>query len=528
MDKSQALSDLVRTLNSIKEKKQVERDELVNSTIDELKKNLNPSDSNLMRSSFWDVGVASNQEIMDDFNEPQYIEIIPNKFLNNFTLRAIPGHTASGHSLFGKVGSRPNTTIDDVFDAYLEETGIDMYEQSQNEINKVGKAIEKSAYSHPEKIVILESDLFDNPLFNNFSALNFNKGFFYGGNFDNFEGIRKDVSAEFGLSTGGGECELISKKITRELGIDLTEFTSENFKNELLNSLTHEERNKVFKELKLIKPKSKIDLEHVTCWEQVIEQAIDYKKQVDTFQQYIRTRKGGGVSDDLACMGAMYIDFDLEKHTPTPRDVYSLQVGANVADFCDTFTKASSLYVPGGFDQVLADFANHLFVNRIKNDKTYRQECGITNSKLEQILENPEFGLVSKNQLIDIVALVKNPSKSFYEKGHSGKSKSSEQIHSSARYFIKQIEGNNSNSFTLEQEMVGNFIELNNELAIQGHSQIDPLEVLSTNQLISGQTIGFHAQPLKEVLNFYRKNITPILSQPPEQRRELIHKLYSN
>jgi hypothetical protein len=500
----------------------------VRKTTRNLKKKLNPSDTELMESSFWDIGVASQDEIMNDFNSPQFISIMPNKFLNNFTLRAIPGHTASGHRIFGKIGSKPNTTIDDVFQTYQNETGINMYEESQKEIDKVGFAIEMCASSHPKQKISLENNLFDNPLFNNFTALNFNKGFFYGGNFDNFKGIRRHVADEFGVSTGGGECELVDKNIIRELGIDLTEFTSGDFKNELLKSLTHDERMKVFNQLELIKTKSEIDFEHVTRWEDVLDQAVEYTKQQDTFQQYIRTRKGGGVSDDMACMAAMYLDFNPKIHIPTAEELYGLQVGANVADVCDTFTKATSLYVPGGFDQVLADFANHLFVQRIKDEKEYRGQCGISESRLEEILENPEFGLVSKNQLIDIVALVKNPSKDFYEHGHSGKNKSSEQIHSSARYFIKEVIDDNTNSFTLEQEMVGNFLELNKQLAIQGYDSINPLEVLQTTTLVQNQTVGFHAQPLKDVLNFYGKNITPILSQAPHKRRELIHKLYGN
>ena len=186
------------------------------------------------------------------------------------------------------------------------------------------------------------------------------------------------------------------------------------------------------------------------------------------------------------------------------------------------------MYVPGGFDQVLADFANHLFVQRIKDDKQYRTQCGITNERLEQILENPQFGLMSKDQLVDIVALVKNPSKDFYDNGSNPKHTSSEQIHSSARYFIKQVNDNNTNSFTLEQEMIGNFRELNKQLNIQGHDSLDVISVMGHDNLIPDQTVGFHAQPLDEVLAIYGKNIAPILAQPPHKRRELIHNLYDN
>jgi hypothetical protein len=498
----------------------------VSETVKNLKTRLNSSKESML-PFHWDIGVASQSEIMQDFNSPTNIDIIPNNLITNFTLRSIPGHTSEGHSKFRIIGHRPNTTIDDVFEAYQNETGIDMYKQSQKEINKVGKAIERCARANPNETIKLKENLFDNPLFNNFKALNFNKGFFYGGNFDNFEGIRKHVLDEFGVNTGGGECELVDKNIVRLLGIDLTEFTSGNFKNELLNSLTHDERIKVFNQIGLIKPKTNIDFEHVTSWRDVLDQTTNYTKDRDTFQQYIRTRKGGGVSDDMACMAAMYIDFNPEINTPIAQDLYSLQVGGNVADFCDTFTKATSQYVPGGFDQVLADFANHLFVERIKNEKRYRDECEISSSKLEEILENPEFGLVSKNQLIDIVALVRNPAKKFYEKGIEPRGTGTEQIHSSARYFIKQVNEDSIESYTLEQEIIANFDLLNRQLAMQGHKEVDPLEVLKHNTLIPDQSIGFHGQNLHKVTNFMHKNITSILSQPQEKRRELIHKLYS-
>lgn len=153
------------------------------------------------------------------------------------------------------------------------------------------------------------------------------------------------------------------------------------------------------------------------------------------------------------------------------------------------------------------------------------EQCGISDNKLEKILENSQFGLVSKNQLIDIVALVRNPSKKSYETGKNSKSTGTEKIHSTARYFLKQANTNNVNSSILEQEMLTDFKLLNTQLTEQGYKTINPLEVLTHITIVPSQTIGFHPQKLSKVTNLMGENITPILSQP--QRKELIHKLYS-
>lgn len=123
----------------------------------------------------------------------------------------------------------------------------------------------------------------------------------------------------YGLQTGGRECELVDKNIIQKLCINLTEFTSAEFKDKLLSSLTHDERTRVFNSLVLIKPKTELDFTNVTKWEEILEQATEYTKQKDIFQQYIRIRKDGGVSDDMACMAAAYIDFDPQIHIPQPK-----------------------------------------------------------------------------------------------------------------------------------------------------------------------------------------------------------------
>ncbi len=494
-----------------------------------LTKILNKPFQTSLNQAIWKKQVATPFEIKRDFNSPVKIRTIETDLNENLLIRAIVGHAQAGHCTF-RDNKKKNTTLDEVI-KHASEHPENFYEESQHFINQIGRLVDK-ALSKGNPLLEMKHKrmpLFGVPMYRDIIPLPFLKGIFFGGYFDNYPIIRTEAEKRFGIEIGGGERHLIDKEMLEKLNIGITELTSGNYNLMILNYLTPKERIQVFKNIGLIQEKKLIDLTHVERWEDVLDQALEYQKLGNLFQEFMRYVRGPGVSDDIACMNAAFIGWDPLKRIKN-RGLYhkNLIVGANMTDLIDTLSKATALYVHESFDELIAKYANHMWLKKITENKKYREACGITKQQLEIMLEDPQFALVPRDEIINLVALSKNPL--VYLLNPEQESDRSSKIHSSARYFLKEIinEEMEERSYTLEQEMIQTLRIINKILQEQGEPQISIKDVTKgTEHVLPYQKIGFTRQPLNRVFDYLRKRVHPITSLHPEKRETEIHYLYN-
>ena len=201
-----------------------------------------------------------------------------------------------------------------------------------------------------------------------------------------------------------------------------------------LNDSENEEVIETLTSRGLIISDDKIDISSIQSFSELKEELKPWLND-SNFQEYVRQRKGVGVSDDIACSTvANFINFNpLNKDL---RHYISLSIGAYIADFIDTISKTPYLYVPSGLDNLISEYVNKRTLDTLR---TKNQE---DLSDLEKrILKNNT--LIDQDQLVDLIALSKNPDRD-----------SVRIVHSSSRYFLErqQFEKEYISSYTMEQQ----------------------------------------------------------------------------
>lgn len=505
-----------------------------------------PDEKRFKNTLFWEEKVAVDEDIIRDLKvSGDGFNLLPPTLLSNLTPRAVVGHAQNGHSTFSSTKIAPNTSLDDIISenvltSYFDKKGKPFYDstyaflhETQNYINSFAHLIDVA--TNP-KVTSSKMDLKKSPMFGfdflknlPFDSYAFLKGLFFGGYFDNYSTVRKGVKAKYGTDMGGGRTYLINKSLLKGLGISIHELTSGKYKDPVLKRLSYDKRMSLFSHIGLIKNDSELDYKNANSWNDILDQASPVPEGY--FQEYIREQPGPGGSDDLLCMGAAFIDFKPENIRRDPLWYLWLQMGSRGADFVDTLTKATEFYLPGGQDEVLAKYANAAWLKKLRTNKYYASEIGINLKKLERDLDragSEEFALVSLNELVDITAAGINPSRAKF------KSTGDSSIHSSARYFVKQQNSfkdytNFNKSYptkgitnTLDQQLFATFKYLKKAGANVEYSDkqfIYPLE--------SNTKVGFQQHLLPDVINYFSKQLFPILKNPLD-REKLLKKFFKN
>jgi hypothetical protein len=500
-----------------------------------------PDEERFKNTFFWDLSVADNESIIHDMNTTyQVSDLSPNKLRSNLVPRAVLGHSQKGHGTFSSSRISPNTTIDNILsdevliefvnkkgkpiytskEEYLKETQkyinelgflID-YATNKNDFNRIRKQINKTilGFSFAKEFPI--------------DTYAFLKGIMFGGYFDNYPKVRKQIYNRYGVEIGGGQTRLINKNLVKGLQISITELNSGKFKDPLLKMISPEKRMELFKEIGLIKEEEEIDYKNAKSWNDVIAQSKRIPEGY--FQEYVRTKTGPGGSDDILCMISSYLDFEPENNYRDPLWYFWLQIGSRFGDFADTLTKASYYYLPGGQDEALAKYANTSWLKKIRENKYYASNIGVNRKLLEKELSKQgteEFALILLDKLIDFTATGINPSKRKFNT-----TKHNSTIHSSAKYFIsKQPSSNDYTNFnngqitkgftnTFEQELFAVFKSLK-----KNRANIDYDDKKFIYPLEPSVHIGFHKQPLPMVMEYFYKKIIPIVSDSKNMKKKL-------
>jgi len=482
----------------------------------------------------WLSKVAESEDIAEDIHSTGF-PIISKPLYDNLLVRSIVGHAANGHSWFGNEfgpGKMPNTTNEnivsnEVFNLLQEYTSAtpkysnssEYFNETQGFIDDIVNVLERAVNSYKKTITLndekkdafLGIDLFNDIEIDPQALL---KGFYYGAQFDSYEDIRKIAEEKYDLRYGGGEEYLLNKDKVINTGINLKEFSTQNYLDNMLLAQPHKKRIKLFEKMGILLANEEINFEKFDSWSSLLEKHgrdMTSKEYAGFFRQYLRTKKGKGGSDDTLIRLAAFIDFDEQYKSRGSAWYNGLQIGAQLADLIDTLEKATAYFVPGGQDVAIAKYIEQKWLKKARANKTYRQ---IHKIKTESLVNN-EYALVNKEQIIMLTALGINPK---------------EEIHSSARYFLKVQNPDKHPTSTIEQE----FIYMQNKLSELGIDMTQSGEkVFSGTQCENTDVlIGFRKQPFKSFINHMDNDVFPIAkmiySKPEPLRDKLISEIYRN
>ena len=472
--------------------------------------------------SKWDDHRTTQIEVERDIQALSRITLIkglPRPIIDQLEIRAIVGHAQSGHRGF-RNNRKINANLKDIISQVVNgglvsfKTTYDFDNHSYNLFYGISQNVEKALISLKnncsEKSVTLTKSF--NPLWNNAKVLplSFLQGFYFGGNFDNFD-LRKIAEIRYGINIGGGESHLIDFDKLRHQNINLTDLTKKKYGGELsfLNDLENGEVIKTLTSKGIILPQREIDISNIYSLKELEEQLKPRLKN-SNFQEYIRKKKGVGVSDDIACSTVVnFIDFS--NKNKDVRHYFSLSIGAYMADFIDSISKTPYLYAPSGLDTLLAEYANQRTINIL------RQKSQDSMSKLEKKIIK-DGNLIDKNQLVDLIALSKNPDRNGIG-----------IVHSSGRYFLEkqQFEKDDVSSFTMEQQIIMAQRILKRVLSIKNR---DFKYLTKGNRIVPNASYGFH-RTNSNSLNRYLVSKTfldSLRSTDESRRQEKIHEFYSS
>ncbi len=224
-------------------------------------------------------------------------------------MQTIEGHSHNGDGAF-KGRKFVDTTMSDITEALNRDVFVvrsarqllidEIYEYAERVLD--GENVEYLINTHGEPLMRC-------PLFLEWKVKpkDVLRGLYLGGLMDDFS-VRKRVNEKFHINMGGGKPYLIDFRVMEKMGLD----------GEILAHGEHEDKIEEYKEKGLIIDPSK---------------KIDFLRHSDIRFQYIRHRKGLGVSDDAAMIvGGL---------------LYSLSVGlgAYLADAIDTLDKFSLKFI---------------------------------------------------------------------------------------------------------------------------------------------------------------------------------------
>ncbi len=479
-------------------------------------------------SRSWHSKVARPSELMIDLQESASLPVSSPILRYNLIPRAVVGHATEGHVMFSEnhgFGKRVNTSLEDIISdevlrALTKEDGSSAYSgreefltETQELINSIANLLTRSVNTYDKTIratdeegkPILGLGFLKNVDLNPQALLT---GYYFGAHFDDYKDIRKEAERLHGLNYGGGETYLVDRELAAGLGIDLKEFTSGDYTDEVLKVQPFEKRMNIFKNIGLVKDMSGIDFAKTKNWEEVLEQGENMIDNNLHIQQYIREKKGKGGSDDVLIRLASFLKYNGNYKSKNSAWYNGLQVGAQLADFVDTLEKATAIYIPHGMDNGLAKFIEQKWLDKARNDPTYRKVHNIKPGQLEK----EEYALVDKKELVTLTALGINPRT---------------QIHSSARYFLKrqEIPGLTATdtaeyTTTIEQE----FLYMQKKLEDLGcnmnniHGKPSLEGELYEN---SGILIGFNRQPFKYFMTHFENNVLPFALRKTVPKKQI-------
>ncbi|MFP4523628.1 MAG: hypothetical protein ACLFNM_03725 [Candidatus Woesearchaeota archaeon] len=504
-----------------------------------------PAEKRLTNTLYWDAKVASPDKIIEDLKLSQNFDLIPPLLKGNLTPRAVVGHAQKGHCSFIESGAKINTTLDSVItdkimSSFLNKKGLPFYDcakdflhETQRYIDNLGSVVDIAL--NPTDLSLRNSSLNLPNLLFNFRFLKnipidyhaFLKGLHFGGSFDNYSQVRRLAFEHYGVNMGGGRTWLINKKLVKGLGINMTDLTQVRYKDPVLKELSSARRMDLFHYVGLLKKDFVIDYKNARSWQDILDQSEPIPDGY--FQEYVRDFLGPGGSDDLLCMSAAWLDFQPKNLRRDPLWYFWLQMGARLNDFVDTLTKASSRYLPGGQDEVIAKYANARFLDKLRNTPYYASSIGIDMRKLEKSLQRQgtqDFVLNVLDDVVDFTAIGINPSHNkFPVKGKSS------EVHSSARYFAKvQSTSFDYTNFNTSPSK-GVTTAMDQQMYVT-HKYLDKSKAQGTTDgqflypVDKDVEVGFQKHPLNSVIGYFNKQIFPVISSAPKKRKELIQHFY--
>lgn len=479
----------------------------------------------------WERKVASSNEIISDYQKMTKNPLSTTWLKENLNLRSIEGHSQEGHVAF--INYRfPNTQLKDIFSDDVLKS-IPHYVKKQQKTSKSRhKSLRTLALEETQEAidnyVNFNINFMNNPLTKLYSKDFFGiknlpqpanplilwESFFYGANFDNYDDVRSSIEKDLGIVIGGGSTHLVDFDRIKNLGINIDEFTSGDYKNLLLKKLFEIDSQqgtdyllKTLEKMKVLKQTDEIDL-NVSSWDEVLEQLPKIEDLGSFNQIYIRKQKGLGVSDDIACQLATFLDFKmLDKADKNYNSFFWKKMSAHAADIIDTLTKETLYYAPGGFDALIGKFFNVQLNKQLVENSFLRSLLGIKNYKAKRSSINSMFNqgydLVSLDEVKLLTALSINPN--IRNNPHY----KSTIFHSSAKNFLHKWYFENDEPSTIDVEtrfVFRKLEELGVDLSTAPENIFKPLHA---NDI----TIGFHKTPFVELISYMNNFVMPVISK---------------
>ncbi len=413
----------------------------------------------------WKSLVASPEEIINDFNRMEKNPLITESE-ETFNLRSIEGHSQEGHVTF-KETKYPNTQLNNIFSEavlYKIPHYTKLKAQSQNKNKSLRQIALEETQTMIDNYMNFMLNLFDVEQRSTIAPKDFFgiqlpkiptrpidawKGFSFGASFDEYNKVRKPIEEETGLIIGGGSSELVDIKKIQELGINIKEFTSGEYKDPLLDLLFKIDSSngsnyllETLIEAEIVKKNIEIDYK-VETWDKLKEQ-LPHTDSLGTYRQvFIRKKKGMGVSDNIACALAAFIEFDPQNRQNNFASYYWKIMSAHAADIFDTLTKETELYAPGGFDSVGKTFLNEQFVTKIRKNKWLRKKYETDWKRISRNKQKVKYSLVPLHEIKLLTAYSINPN---IQNNHY----LNEIYHSSAKNFLHKWEFPDDKTSTIE------------------------------------------------------------------------------
>lgn len=411
-------------------------------------------DRAMMNESLWNFSIASPHEIIEDIEyglEADKIMFAETEMAQSFIVRATYGHAQSGHSTFYR--KKQNTCITDVLNAiekirpknfyglntrrhfqktsqasidnivYCMEDWFDHTEQNLNNINSKSNIIQlKNRDGTPLNgfVPLKETpiDILENARGLRFTTL-----------MDNLPIIRKSFYHKYGHHMGGGESYLTVTSKLKKHGIDIHHLSEMKYQGifKILNFVNSEDRIDILLKLGIIKNKT-FNLEKIAegeyTWDEIKANpnVTNLLQNPEFSVQYIRSEKGLGVGDDISiCLSAFLPQtYTKQGYIESAQGRHSKIYGGLTGDYIDTSEKDAELFMPGGQDEIVGYYINGRFRKLCRNKK-FRDVFDIEYRK------DGQYDLIDMGTIVDFTGASANLPM--------------ENVHSSQRWFYKQIKG---------------------------------------------------------------------------------------
>ncbi|MFT4313296.1 MAG: hypothetical protein ACMXYA_02725 [Candidatus Woesearchaeota archaeon] len=466
---------------------------------------------------------------------------------------AVEGHMQSGMGMANKnrtcpkgveflQGEYPNTTTSDVLSALekkltkqeREQFGLTNDHRSKN-YHLTAKKIGPQTQKHIDDFVAIIDDFFaspdkyiqpvelktpdNNPLFGldifkgqKVHFVELLRGLYFGLQMD---GEKRDlVQEKFGLEMGRGSHHIVDKSAFARYSLNIDGVATGSYTDEmrLLEDIPHVKRMRVLAELGITHD-NPVDISTVAknqnySWDFIKQTfGVDTQNLPEHLQGkkiesvYFREKKGKGISDDLAILQTGFLPdtFRDKSYRPTSVDHISRILGAFIADHIDTIHTKSNVLFTGGQDEVLCQYLEHKWKEATK-DYDFKQKFQI-NTKLS----NPP--LIPDTTLAEFIGMGAN-----YEKGNKG---NYDVIHSSQRWFFKELEGENKEK--LGTCAVDEYMKMIRHTLRKYDNTQEPFVHTPKGALVNRVNVTFEQIPFPVVQKEYQTRAS-ILAKPSHQR----------